>query len=243
MADNSSYVVHADREKDWQIVPRVQLYVAPPPTPWHVRTPVRVAYPPDAKDNASSDAECSDAGPASMRWYYGRITSVHHGRELVSIKFDTGEEALRVPLFGIQHARGDPVLPRPLLPAPPHPAFATVLQQFLLACHGVCLPVLSRPQMKMGLKSSTIPRVTLLLKIAAPICLHTGCLPYTPICLHTGCLLCTSCPASMLNTMQRASVFSPEQPQVMTEHVCPFSPRFDVTELHYILRVRFSTTR
>ena len=48
--------------------------------------------------------EHEDLPNGAMRWQYGSLTKVHPGGELVSIAFDNGEAAERVPVYDVEVA-------------------------------------------------------------------------------------------------------------------------------------------
>ena len=37
-----------------------------------------------------------------MRWFFGKVTRVYLGRELIDVQFDNGERLKRAPLFGVK---------------------------------------------------------------------------------------------------------------------------------------------
>ena len=64
---------------------------------------VRVAFEEEQTHAEARSGPHDEAGPR-MRWYYGRLSRVHRGGELVDVKFDNGETAEQVPLFHVKLA-------------------------------------------------------------------------------------------------------------------------------------------
>ena len=103
--------IRIDGERGTEIRPRsVGVYEAPGRTTLRVGNLVRsalegpvAALAPAASPTARRQAH-STHPVVRQRWYYGRITRVHRGGEIVDIKFDSGEESLCVPTFDVRIA-------------------------------------------------------------------------------------------------------------------------------------------
>eukprot|EP00966_Prymnesium_polylepis_P324655 7380680-Prymnesium_polylepis.2 len=92
-----------------------QVFAAPPPTTMRVGSLVRVAYDEDdgpptcraaqsptqlRRRHASNTAIPCVRGPR-RRWYYGKVTRICRGHELVDVRFDNGEALRCAPTFHV----------------------------------------------------------------------------------------------------------------------------------------------
>ena len=64
-------------------------------TKWTVVPAIQFAQQESADPRVVSSGQQQHVG--IMRWYYGRVTFVHPGGELVDVRFDSGEKVVRVP--------------------------------------------------------------------------------------------------------------------------------------------------
>jgi len=125
--DGEWITVSIDGERSPQVVRRCRVLAAPPPTALRERALVCVAYPSTDREAMEQGAVGRGNAPASllcssscgrirastltlqdendmppMRWFFGKVTRVYLGRELIDVQFDNGERLKRAPLFGVK---------------------------------------------------------------------------------------------------------------------------------------------
>ena len=85
------------------------LYVASLPTQMTPGATVRVAYEEQAGVHSGSAQRRGHkrlSAASNYRWFYGKLTKVYPGQELVDIHFDNGERGERMPLYNVKSAPG-----------------------------------------------------------------------------------------------------------------------------------------